>query len=169
MARYALRTPHAFVEYGSKKTAVKYGEESGESYDVLSPAGAIVASKQVEEAEDKRSYRDFPGNYSIAMIPFVETLAEAFGGITVEQKIGVGSSKLTRRAWLAGTKVNVAAFTKLLDRLSIEVMDELHTWQKANTEKRKGLSDMEKYLEHRKFIVDFAKKAARKIKSGELS
>lgn len=36
------------VEYGSKKTAVKYGEESGLSYKVFSPAGAVVADVTVE-------------------------------------------------------------------------------------------------------------------------
>lgn len=119
------------------------------------------------EPEPTVPYRDFHGNYAIAMIPFTEILAEAYGGIEVESQIFKG--KLTRRAYLKGTDANVRAFTKLLDRLSEEVLVGLRDWQKANLEKRRGLTDMQKYLQHRNFITDFAKKSARLIKKGDLS
>lgn len=125
------------------------------------PEPAVEEAKPEPTSSTKPEvYRDFPGNYSIAMVPFTQTLADAFGGITVTVERQPG---LTRRVYLDGTKVNVKAFIKVLDPLTEEVMDALHIWQKQNLKKRKGLTDMQKYLQHRKFIEDFAKNRAKDL------
>lgn len=257
------------VEYGSKKTAVKYGEESGLSYKVLSPAGAVVADVTVEEpvveadedligdvqdeaeapaeeapeqaeeapAEDGTAdadaeladetpvgsktvdiekmkdriamflakaeatnfdeerdtfnaaaeklmirlgiaraelegrgeakpekivevKREYPGNYSISYIPFVYHVAGGFGHLTILQQRTAG---LTRYAYIIGTESDVQEFCTLLDSLEIQVKHALRLWQKENIEVRRGLTDMQKFLQHRSFIEGFGAKVGSRL------
>ena len=264
------------VEYGSKKTAVKYGEESGLSYKVFSPAGAVVADVTVEaeapeapeedligdvtpeaeapaneaveepedsvlgeefqpgEAEDAvgdvmadeapvstkpvdiekmkdriamflakaeatnfdeerdtfnaaaeklmirlgiaraelegrgevkpekivEVRREYPGNYSISYIPFVYHVAGGFGHLTVLQQRTAG---LTRYAYIIGAESDVQEFCTLLDSLEIQVKHALRLWQKENIEVRRGLTDMQKFLQHRSFIEGFGAKVGSRL------
>lgn len=107
--------------------------------------------------------RDFLGNYSIAMAPFAQTIAEAFGG--VETEVENLPNSLTRRVHFYGTAANIKAFLKVLDPLAVQVIEDLRVWQKANIEKRRGLTDMQKYLQHREFIAKAAKKHAKDVRA----
>lgn len=107
--------------------------------------------------------RDFLGNYSIAMAPFAQTIAEAFGGI--ETEVENLPNSLTRRVHFYGTVANVKAFLKVLDPLAVQVIEDLRVWQKANIEKRRGLTDMQKYLQHREFIAKASKKHAKEVRA----
>lgn len=100
-----------------------------------------------------RAHRDFPGNYSIVMLPFVADIASGFGHITTLQTTYKGN--LTRRAWIIGHASDVEAFLLLLDSLTRQVMAALKVWQKENIEVRRHQTDMERYLGHRSFITGF--------------
>lgn len=108
--------------------------------------------------------RDFPGNYSIVLIPFTQDLADAFGDITVREERFPG--KLVRRAHFAGpSEDHVRAFQILLERELNACLKALHEWQKENKERRRTLTDMQKFLEHREFIAQFGKEAAARVRA----
>lgn len=212
------------VEYGSKKTAVKYGDASGKSYQVHSPSGEVVkvvtvtvedapepeqADEDVEvtvadveamkvkiakllhkaektDNDEERdafnakaeslmlklgiaraelesvgevkpeeiieAHRDWRGNYSIVMVPFVADVALGFGNLTVLQST---ASAMLRRTYIIGHKSDVEAFLVLIDSLALQVMPALHRFQKEHAEERRYLTDMEKYIQHRSFITGF--------------
>lgn len=164
---YTLLVDGKAVDYSSKKTAVKHGDNSGHAYQVMSPAGKIVHAVQAEEPESKltRSIA-YPGNYSIVMVPFARELADAFGGLEFHSENTAG---LTRNVFVTGPVKRVDEFMALLNQESIEVMDALHEWQKANAEERRGLTDMQKYLQHREFITSYGARVARRVRKDRKS
>lgn len=183
------------IEFGSKKTAVKKGEEAGVSYQVLSPSSqvvesVIVASPEVledvtgepeeEPQEDLigetpgethedgivfHEHLDFPGNYSIVMAPFAVEIADAAGVPTLTETF---AGKLTRRVYFGGRK---ALATKVKERVEEEAEKakaHLHQWQKDNIENRRGLTDMQRYVQHREVLANFGHDVAAKIKKSGL-
>jgi hypothetical protein len=107
---------------------------------------------------------DFPGNYSIVMAPFALEIAEAAG---VPAKVETFAGKLTRRVWFGGDDVDRAKrVLEIVKAESVEAMDYLHTWQKDNKERRKGLTDMQRYIEHREVLAEHGHKVARQVKKG---
>lgn len=255
------------VDYGSKKTAIKYGNASGKTYQVHSPSGAVVHAVRVEDEENPdgetrnvypgasgetapgaeeedligdvsgettpelseelpkagskkfdvealkkkiskllakaerteneheretfnaaaermmlrlginvaeleaageikpeevvETHRDWKGNYSISMVPFVATVARGFGNITILQS---NFSAMLRRTYAIGLKSDVEQFNRLTDSLSLQVISALHRWQKENIESRRGLTDMEKYVQHRSFIEGFSTEVSRRLR-----
>lgn len=206
------------VDYGSKKTAVKYGDLSGKTYQVHSPTGAVVHAVQkdapapepksaakfepnamkakiakllakaerTDNDEERDAFnrkaeqlmiqlgigfaeleaageikpeeiievrREWHGNYSIVMLPFVYDLAKGFGNLTILQS-NYGAPML-RTSFIIGHKSDVEQFCELLDSLALQVMSALRRWQKENAESRRGLTDMVKYVQNRSFISGF--------------
>ena len=237
------------VNYGSKKTAVKYGDESGKSYQVHSPSGAVVKAVEVpvitaeepvqepetaeetEQAEsttqsapepveecidapvdvrdlgamktkiakllslaertdndaerdafnDKAEHlmlrlgiaraelesvgkvkpeeiiercKNWHGNYSIVMVPFVFDVAQGFGNLTILQST---SGPMLRRTYIVGHVSDVDAFQTLIDSLALQVLSALRRWQRENASERRDLTDMQKYVQNRSFITGFGK------------
>ena len=121
----------------------------------------LEAAGEVKPEEIVQVHRDYHGNYSISMIPFVHSIAGGFGNLTVLQSTFAGS--LTRRAYVIGHKTDVQMFLTLLDSLALQVMSALHVWQKENIERRRGLTDMQRYVEHRSFIEGFGREVSRRL------
>lgn len=121
----------------------------------LEATGDVKPEKIVEVT------RDFPGYYSIVMIPFTVNVAGGFGNLTVLQQNL--HNTLTRRAYIIGHEMDVQQFTTLLDSLSVQVMHALHVWQKENIEERRDLTDMEKYIQHRSFISGFGREVGARL------
>lgn len=131
------------------------------------PEGETLTAKQkrtIRFASSDAS-RDFPGNYSIVMAPLAVEIAEAFGG--VETEIETFPGRLVRRVHFYGAKKNIDAFLKVLDPIVEGAMPHLHEWQKKNLAKRKGLTDMQKYLQHREVLAKYGKARAKEVKNGD--
>lgn len=118
---------------------------------------SVGERKQEEIVEVKRTY---PGNYSISYIPFVHYVAQGFGHITILQQRTAG---LARNAFVIGHKSDVETFLQLLDSLELQVKSALRQWQKDNIESRRGLTDMQKYLQHRSFIEGFGQRVGERL------
>jgi len=173
---YTLVVDGEETVYGSKKTAVKYGDESGRSYHVLSPSGQIVhqvsASPEeapVEEKEDEVAddtvyyeFLEFPGNYSIVTAPGALEIAQAAGVPAKSENI---PGKLTRRVHFGGNDMDLTSrTTSLVQEAVAEALTDLREWQKKNIERRRGLTDMQRYVEHRDFIAAQLHKTALAVK-----
>lgn len=104
--------------------------------------------------------RAYEGNYSISYIPFVYHVANGFGHLTVLQQRTAG---LTRYAYIIGNESDVQEFCILLDSLELQVKSALRKWQKDNIEARRGLTDMQKFLQHRSFIEGFGAKVGSRL------
>jgi hypothetical protein len=164
------------ADYAAKKTAVKHGDASGLPYRVLSPAGKVVAesnfkskdpepvvgiTKEEKVLETFTVTRNYPGNYAITMAPFAVALAEAWG---LEATIRM-TDRLNRLVDITGLdKADVIEFTKVLDQAVLDAYDDLHAWQKKHIEERRGLTDMQKYNQHRDRLAKFGASVARRIK-----
>lgn len=123
-----------------------------------------VADEVVDEAAEPLFYEflDFPGNYSIVTAPMAVEIAEAAG---VPTKVETFAGKLTRRVHFGGTDMDLAArTTSLVQETVAKALEDLHTWQKANIERRRGLTDMQRYVEHREFIAKAGTKVAKQVK-----
>jgi hypothetical protein len=137
-------------------------ESSDESADedlIGTPAPAAE-----DKAEEPLFYEsvDFPGNYSIVGAPFAQEIATAAG---VPTKVETFPGKLARRVWFGGDDMDAAKVTaELVQAEYAAALEELHTWQKKHAEERRGLTDMQKYVQHREQIAAFGHKVARRVK-----
>lgn len=107
---------------------------------------------EVKPEEIVEVIREWHGNYSIVMVPFVHDVAIGFGNITVLQSM---RSAMLRKTYIIGHKSDVEEFCALIDSLALQVMSALRRWQKEHAAERRGLTDMEKYVQHRSFITGF--------------
>lgn len=117
-----------------------------------------------DKAEEPLFYEsvDFPGNYSIVGAPFAQEIATAAG---VPTKVETFPGKLVRRVWFGGDDMDAAKATaELVQAEYAAALEELHTWQKKHAEERRGLTDMQKYVQHREQIAAFGHKVARRVK-----
>jgi hypothetical protein len=122
----------------------------------LESAGTAKAEEIVEV------HRDYTGNYSIVMIPFVHGLARAFGNLDMLQS--VTRNGMLRRAYIIGHKSDVEEFLQLVDSLHMQVMAALKRWQKEHREERRYYTDMEKYTGNRSFIQGFGYTVATRLR-----
>lgn len=122
----------------------------------LEAAGTVRPEDIVEE------HRDWTGNYSIVMVPFVSEVARAFGNLTVLQS--KNHNGMRRRTWIIGHKSDVEEFLRLIDSLAVQVMSALKRWQKEHREERRWDTDMEKYTQNRSFISAFGSTVARRLR-----
>ena len=98
-------------------------------------------------------HRDFPGNYSIVMVPFAWEVAAGYGNLTVLNASFRDSLK--RRIYVIGHESDVDTYLQLLDSLTLQVRTALRVWQRENADARRNLTDMEKYVQHRSFISGY--------------
>lgn len=125
-----------------------------------------VADEDVDKAAEPLFYEsiDFPGNYSIVMAPFAVEIAEA---AKVPAKVETFPGKLVRRVHFGGPDMDAAkAVRELVEAEALAAHEELKVWQKKHLEERRGLTDMQKYLQHREQLANFGHKVARRVKKG---
>lgn len=135
---------------GAEKLMLRLGISVAE----LEAAGKTKAEKIVEV---RRSYN---GDYAISLVAFVRAIADGFGHLTVLQSQGY---KLSRSAYIIGHESDVEQFLILHDSLNLQVRSALRAWQKANLEARRGLTEHQKYLQHRSFIEGFGQQVGRRL------
>lgn len=115
-------------------------------------AAELEAAGEVKPEDIVEVKRDWKGNYSIVFVPFTWDVAHGFGHLTVLQST---FSPMLRRTYIIGHKGDVEQFISLLDSLEVQVLSALRRWQNENREARRGLTDMQKYIQHRSFIEGF--------------
>jgi hypothetical protein len=189
--RYTLFLADGFEDtFAKKDSAIRAGAKSGQSFHILSPAGAIVyptapsdpeatapATEEPVTPQDVEDLigdpepvsgtgetRTFPGNYAPNMVKLAENLAVAFSD-DLETSTSKGSG-LARNFHVTGPADVVKEFLIVLDRETEDVKSGLHTWQKENADKRRGLTDMQKFNQHRAFIDEYGEKKAKQIARG---
>lgn len=149
-------------QFARKDRCMKLADaRKGEGWELFSPSENLVDWRvaQVKAEEPKpvskhlSAERTFQGSYSIAMVEFVRILASIEYKVEVEE---FRKSDMLRQVFIQGSRKDVESFLELLDPLTEAVMKELVLWQKTTVAERRGMTDMQKYLMHRKFITDFA-------------
>jgi hypothetical protein len=135
----------------AERMMLRLGIEKAE----LEAAGEVLPEEVIEVT------REWRGNYSIVMVPFVSDLAWGFGNITILQN--VNHNGMLRRTFIIGLKSDVEEFVALVDSLALQVMSALKRWQRANRDDRQWLTDMEKYTQHRSFISGFGSAVRRRL------
>lgn len=125
-------------------------------------AAELEAAGEVKPEEIVEVKRDWKGNYSIVFVPFTSEVARGFGNLTVLQST---YSAMLRRTYIIGHKSDVEQFMTLLNSLELQVLSALHRWQRENRDARRGLTDMQKYIQHRSFIEGFGQTVASRLRA----
>jgi len=125
-------------------------------------AAELESAGKVKPEEIITASRDFLGNYSITTLPGAHRVMRALGNM---DSYRYDFTYTKRRGVYVGHKTDVESFLTLLDSLMLQVMSALHVWQKAHREERRGLTDMEKYNQHRDFIEGFFDTVAKRVRS----
>lgn len=121
----------------------------------------LVSESEKDESEIFYEFLDFPGNYSIVMAPLAKEIADAAG---VANMIESFPGKLTRRVHFGGSDMDLAARTVSLVQETVQqAVEHLHAWQKDNLERRRGLTDMQRYVEHREVLAKFGHAVAKRV------
>lgn len=120
----------------------------------------LESTGDVKPEEIIEASRDWHGNYSIVMVPFVYDVARGFGDLTV---LHSDNSAMLRRTYVIGHKTDVEEFVTLIDSLALQAMSALRRWQKENAASRKGMTDMQKYVQHRSFLAGFGRQVAARL------
>lgn len=113
----------------------------------------LEAAGEVKPEEIVEVTREWRGNYSIVMVPFVSNVARGFGNLTILQN--KSRNGMLRTTFIIGHKSDVEEFCRLLDSLALQVMSALKRWQRDNREDRAWMTDMERYTGNRSFITGF--------------
>jgi hypothetical protein len=120
-------------------------------------AAGVVKPEEVIEAT-----REWHGNYSIVMIPFVSNVAHGFGNLTLLQSSN--HNGMRRTSYIIGHKSDVEEFCRLIDSLHIQALSALKRWQRATREERRYFTDMMKYDGNRSFLAGFGQEVGRRLK-----
>lgn len=105
---------------------------------------------------------EFPGNYSIVTAPGALEIAAA-AGVPAKSENVKGS--LTRKVHLGGDDMDKAqAVAAYIPQAVSEALADLKDWQKKHIERRRSLTDMQRYVEHRDFIAKQMHKSALAVK-----
>lgn len=135
------------------------GDEGFEDRDAeLLDHDLTLDRDQHEDSEQVTVDRTYPGNYSIEMIPFVQTLAEPFSSLEVTSQTYPG--KLERTAHITGPQEVVEMFVELLDKAVDDAFAALKVWQKDHRDERRTQTDQQKYLANRRVLREFAAELA---------
>lgn len=105
---------------------------------------------------------EWRGNYSIVFAPATVELAEAFRGVDVKT---VNVSAVLRQSHLTGSSAVLDGFVTLLDEFQAQALKHLKEWQLTHRAERKGLTDMQKFIQHRNVLASFTAVFAAKIDS----
>jgi hypothetical protein len=109
---------------------------------------------------------DFPGNYSIVTAPLALEIAAAAGVPAKSENV---KGKLNRVVSFGGDDMDKAAKVKaLVEGTVADALAELKVWQKKHADRRRGLTDMQRYVEHREFIAKHGSSVARSVKKNGL-
>lgn len=177
--KYELQTLEGEVlkSVSKKQAAIEAAEKQDlAGFRIVTDKGTVVhevlpeAPTPIEvETEDEPVFYesiDLPGNYSIVTAPLAVEIAEAAG---VPTKVETFKGKLTRKVHFGGTDVPRAGAVAALVRETVEEAHAaLKVWQKENLESRRGLTDMERFYQHREFIAKHGHKVAQQVKKGEV-
>lgn len=110
---------------------------------------------------------DFPGNYSIVTAPGAVLVAEAAG---VPTKVVNVKGRLNRVVHFGGDDMDKAkAVRDLVETTLSEAHSVLKEWQKNNVGSRKGLTDMQKFIQHREVLAKHFAAVAKRVKKQGLS
>lgn len=150
---FTAEQPHAGVT-GKVVHEVDNTPHAGPS-ETATPAEIPAEETAPAEAEQEPvfyEFLDFPGNYSIVMAPFAEEIAEAAG---VPTRVTSQKGTLTRRVEFGGNDMDLTARTvSHIQEQAQAAHENLRAWQKTDAERRRGLTDMQRYLEHREFLAE---------------
>lgn len=109
---------------------------------------------------------EFPGNYSIVTAPGALEVAAA-AGVPARSTNVKGS--LVRVVEFGGTDMDKAKAVKdLVDGTLTDALTNLKVWQKKHIERRRSLTDMQRYVEHREQIAKHFTSVARSVKKNGL-
>lgn len=122
---------------------------------VQGEAPAEAVEQPENAAQEPDATKDWHGNYNTVMVPFAEDVAGAFPELTVWVE---NVSAMLRRTHVAGP--DAAGFVVRLAELEEQAQVALRTWQKGNVEPRRGLTEMQKYNQHRAFLAGFGQAVA---------
>lgn len=172
----------------SKKQAViAIGEATGQSFYIRTDAGAVVYEHEVEstgiptenpvnepteplpdevvdEAAEPVFYEsvDFGGNYSIVTAPGALEIAAAAG---IPARSTNVPNRLNRIVEFGGPDMDRAKAVKdLVLETEKQARADLKEWQHKHAERRRGLTDMQRYVEHRDQIAKTFRKVAIRVK-----
>lgn len=105
---------------------------------------------------------EFPGNYSIVTAPGALEIAAA-AGVPAKSENVKGS--LTRKVFLGGDDMDKAAdLARYLPTVLAEALADLKEYQKKTVDKRRDMTDMQRYVDHRDFIAKQMHKTALAVK-----
>lgn len=105
---------------------------------------------------------EFPGNYSIVTAPGALEIAAA-AGVPAKSENVKGS--LVRKVYLGGDDMDkAAAVAAYIPTVLTQALADLKEWQKKHIERRRSLTDMQRYVEHREQIAKSFTKAAKDVK-----
>jgi hypothetical protein len=137
--------------YDGPETAEETVSEPEQAEPVAAEAPADEATEEtVSEPEPVfTGVIDFPGNYSIAFAPGAVRIAEAAG---VRTKVVNVPGRLNRKVYFEDGEM-ADAVVAFINQNVPAVLAGLKAWQKENIESRRGLTDMQKYLQHREYIT----------------
>lgn len=179
MAKYILQTLEGedLATKSKKDAAIKVATDQGlVRFRVVTDKGTVVYEQVPETVEETveepekidepetlyYEFLDFPGNYSLVMAPFAVEIAEAAG---VPAKVETFKGKLTKRVHFGGTDMDLTSrVVSLVQEEAAAAHEHLKQWQKDNIEKRRGLTDMQKYRQHRDVLAEHGHKVARQVK-----
>lgn len=120
----------------------------------------LEAAGEVKKEKIIQASRDFKGNYSLAMIPFVVNVAAGFGGLEV---LVSRRSAMLRTAYVIGPESKVNDFLRLLDSLHIQAFAALKRYQAETVDERRGQTDMKRAVAHRAFVTGFGQEVRARL------
>jgi hypothetical protein len=115
----------------------------------------VAATADAEGVPDLyEGMRTWRGNYSIVYVPLAEELGAAVGNVQVTHRT---TSAVLRTSYITGAEADVRAFVELLGKVEADSLAALTVWQKENRESRRGLTDMQKFILNRNFILGYVR------------
>lgn len=168
------------VTKSKKEAAIKFATEQNLSeFRIVTDKGTVVYEQvpeypaepvEVEEAPEPQPTEaeetvyhvavELPGNYSIVSAPGALMIAEAVG---IPARSESFSNTVMRKVHFGGDSALAHATADRVTETLAEALEILKDWQKETREKRRGQTDMQKFIGNREVIAAHFKKVARKI------
>jgi len=142
-------------------TSEKLVEELSEELETETPDDPTP--DEIEASEDTSlAEHVWLGNYSISMVEFARTVGAAFDPRLVVAH--TNQSAVRRTTIVTGPTQSVENFTAFLKSEGERAFAELKVWQKETAADRRGLTDMQKFLKHREFLIGYGEKVAARLR-----
>lgn len=129
-------------EPGSQDVGERYGD----------PVFEVVEAQQPDETQA------WHGNYNTVFALVADEVAVAFPETTVWSENVSAMLRLTHASGPGATD-----FVAKLEEVEFAALAALRTWQKANVESRRDLTEMQKFNQHRAFLSGFGQAVAAKL------